>query len=214
MSWQCPKCGRTTDGSILRCVCGYELDTPLNDEQEILLQNRESSEVAIDKSLPKLVSTSLGNFNEHELRAFIDKEADYYLIKWWPRLGGQGHWAGFNWAAFFLTDLWLAYRKMYKAIFIYYGAKIAGVVLLESILGKSRILEIIAGLIIGTVCGVFGNIWYLNRTIKVINEIRSQGLKGEAYLQSLSKFGGTNIRLSIVLLILFIAFEVLSYLVK
>jgi len=166
-------------------------------------------------SPPKI--NSIKNLNEQEVGAFIGKEADYYFKKWQPILEGQGQWAGFNWAAFFLTDLWLAYRKMYKAIFVYYGAKIAGGVLLGAIIGKhidSRILEILVGLVAGIVCGVFGNIWYLSRTLKVVNEIRSQGLQEEAYFQSLSKFGGTNIRLSIGLLILVIVFEVLSHLFK
>jgi hypothetical protein len=205
MSWQCPECGSTNDGSLLRCDCGHILDAP----------HGKSFEEAIDKTLPQMMLASRGNFNEQELRAFIGKEADYYIKKWQPRLGGQGYWAGFNWAAFFLTDLWLAYRKMYQAIFVYYGAKIAGGVLVGAIIGKqidSRLLEILVGLITSTVCGVFGNIWYLTRTLKVVNEIRSQGLQEEAYFQSLFKFGGTNIRLSIGLCILVIVFDVLSHL--
>ncbi len=207
MSWQCPECGSTNDNSNLRCACGYELDT----------LHEESSEAAIDKTSPQMVLAPTENFNEQEVRAFIGREADYYLKKWQPILEGRGRWAGFNWAAFFLTDLWLAYRKMYKAIFVYYGAKIAGGILLGAIIGKhmdSNILEILFGLAAGIVCGVFGNIWYLSRTLKVVNEIRSQGLQEDAYFQSLSKFGGTNIRLSIGLFILVIVFEVLSHLFK
>jgi len=166
-------------------------------------------------SPPKI--NSIKNLNEQEVGAFIGKEADYYFKKWQPILEGRGRWAGFNWAAFFLTDLWLAYRKMYKAIFVYYGAKIAGGILLGAIIGKhmdSNILEILFGLAAGIVCGVFGNMWYLSRTLKVVDEIRSQGLQEDAYFQSLSKFGGTNIRLSIGLFILVIVFEVLSHLFK
>jgi hypothetical protein len=207
MSWQCPECGSTNDDSNLKCVCGYELDTP----------HGKSSEPAIDNTLPQMVLASVKNLNEQEVRTFIGKEADYYLKKWQPILEGRGRWAGFNWAAFFLTDVWLAYRKMYKAIFVYYAAKIAGRAFLGAILGKhieSSILEILIGLVAGIVCGVFGNMWYLSRTLKVVNEIRPQGLQEEAYFQSLSKFGGTNIRLSIGLLILVIVFEVLSHLFK
>jgi hypothetical protein len=157
------------------------------------------------------------NFNEQGVRAFIGREADYYLKKWQPILERRGRWAGFNWAAFFLTGLWLAYRKMYKATFIYYGAYIPGEILLGDILGKhieSSIEEILVGLVAGIVCGTFGNIWYLSRTLKAINEIRSQGLQEEAYFQSLSKLGGTNIGLSIGLCILFIVLEVLNHLFK
>jgi hypothetical protein len=57
MSWQCSECGSTNDDSKLRCLCGYEIDSPLNDKQETLLENREGSiqeiewhEVTIDES--------------------------------------------------------------------------------------------------------------------------------------------------------------------
>ncbi len=36
MSWLCPECGSTNDDSILRCMCGYGLDTPLDEEQGTL----------------------------------------------------------------------------------------------------------------------------------------------------------------------------------
>ncbi len=29
MNWQCPECGNKNDDSISRCVCGYEVDTPV-----------------------------------------------------------------------------------------------------------------------------------------------------------------------------------------
>lgn len=161
--------------------------------------------------------SSIGNFNEQEVRAFIGKEADYYLKKWQPILEGRGCWAGFNWAAFFLTGVWLAYRKMYKATFIYYGTRIVGGIFLGAILGEhieSNFLEILVDLVAGIVCGTFGNIWYFFRTQKAIDGIRLPGLQEEVHLQSLSKLGETNLGLSIGLCILSIVLEVLNHLFK
>ena len=46
------------------------------------------------------------------------RKLNNYLRNWAPLLqGGTGR-AGFNWAAFFLSGLWLAYRKMYKVTLI------------------------------------------------------------------------------------------------
>lgn len=166
-------------------------------------------------STPKI--NSIKNLNEPEVRAFIGKEADYYFKKWQPILEGQGQWAGFNWAAFFLTGVWLAYRKMYKVIFIYYAIRIIGGIFLWAILRKhieSNILEILVDIAACIVCGTFGNMWYLSYTQKAIDGIRSQGLQEEAYLQSLSKLGGTNLSLSIGFCILSIVLEVLNYLSK
>ena len=154
------------------------------------------------------------NLNEKEVRAFVGKEADYYLKKWQPILEGRSRWAGFNWAAFFLTYLWLADRKMFKGAFIFYGI-ILIVSFLKSyytfaFLGKPEppvALDILEGLVFlpaAIICGTFGNIWYLSRTRKGINKIRTQGLQDEAYFQSLSKSGGTSPGKSLGFLILFI----------
>src|SRR5262245_35166664 len=58
---------------------------------------------------------------EAEIKAFVGQNADYYSSRWTPLLEGKD-WSGFNWAACFLSGLWLSYRKMYKAAFIFYGA--------------------------------------------------------------------------------------------
>ncbi len=195
MSWRCPECGSTNDGSLLRCVCGYELDT----------LHGGNSEAAIDISLPQTVSASMEYFNEHEVRAFIGKEADYYLKKWQPILEGRSQRAGFNWAAFFLTGLWLAYRKMFKGALIFWGIILIVPFLKSSFtfytlaFGKPEptvaldILQALVDLVAPIICGTSGNIWYLSRTRKEINKIRVQGLQGEAYFQSLSKSGGTSL---------------------
>jgi hypothetical protein len=155
---------------------------------------------------------SIKNLNEQEVGAFVRKEADYYLKKWQPILEGRSQWAGFNWAAFFLTGLWLAYRKMFKGAFIFYG-----IILIVSFLKwfytfaflfkpeppvALNILEGLVVLVAGIICGTFGNIWYLSRTRKEINEIRTQGLQEEAYFQSLSKSGGTSLGKSLGFIIL------------
>ena len=60
------------------------------------------------------------------------------------------------------------------------------------------------GLIIGIVCGLFGNRWYLSHAQKVIAKVRSQGLPEEEHLRMLSKRGGTNLLASVGFIALFI----------
>src|SRR5262245_28088630 len=45
------------------------------------------------------------------LRAFVGSKGNYYLNRWMTVLRGWDD-AGFNWAAFFWSGLWLGYRKM------------------------------------------------------------------------------------------------------
>jgi hypothetical protein len=153
------------------------------------------------------------NLAEQEVRAFVGSRADYYLKKWHAALEGVGTGKGFNWAAFFLSGLWLPYRKMYVPAIIFYG-----IILLEStleevvfvgVLGRPEapaILGRVVGFVAAYVCGYYGNQWYLSHTRKAVAAVRSQRMTEdeEAYLKSLSEVGGTNIAASLGFLALFL----------
>jgi len=173
--------------------------------------------VLLRKPPPPPKFNSIENLSEQEVTAYVREKADYYLKKWQPILLGQGHWAGFNWAAFFLTGLWLAYRKMFKGAFIFYGIMLIVPFLTSfytfytfAFLGKPEppvaldTFEALPDLVAGIICGTFGNIWYLSHTRKAVNKIRTQGLQDEAYFQSLSKSGRTSPGKSFGFFILFI----------
>jgi hypothetical protein len=136
---------------------------------------------------------------EQEIRAFAGPRADYYLEKWRLALARTGNATGFNWAAFFLSGLWLPYRKMYRATMVLYGIILLEIMLEEivyvGILGKPEapgILGSFVGLLAAIVCGGFGNAWYVSHAQKTIAEVRSQGLAEDAYFQALAKRGGTS----------------------
>jgi hypothetical protein len=93
MNWHCPECGSMNDDSTLRCVCGYELDTPLNDKQGALLKNEESpiveidfSEIAIDKSSPQTVLTSTDQRLE-DILSFVMFTRAAYIFSWIALIG-------------------------------------------------------------------------------------------------------------------------------
>jgi Protein of unknown function (DUF2628) len=156
----------------------------------------------------------MSDLNDQEVAAFVGTKADYYRQKWQPALNGTGNAGnatGFNWAAFFLSGLWLTYRKMYRAASIFFGIILVETLLEDvvyiGILGKSEApgaLGRFVGLIAAMICGGFGNAWYLSHTQKAIPAVRSQGFTGDAYLQALAKRGGTNIAASLGFLIIFI----------
>jgi len=150
-------------------------------------------------------------FTVQEVRAFVGPKAGYYLKKWQAALDGTGISNGFNGAAFFLSALWLPYRKMYLITAIFFG-----IILLEAVLEEVVFLGILAkpeapaalsslfGFAAAIVCGNFGNQWYLSHTRKVITEVRSQGLPDDAHSQTLAKRGGTNIVASVGFFTLFL----------
>jgi hypothetical protein len=156
----------------------------------------------------------MSNPTEQEVRAFVGPKSDYYLKKWHLALegmGNAGNATGFNWAALFLSGLWLPYRKMYRATLIFFG-----VILLETLfeeivyvgfLGRPEApgtLGRFVGFVAGLVCGGFGNAWYLAHAQKTIGKMQSQGLPEDAYFKALTKHGGTNIAASLGFLLLFI----------
>jgi hypothetical protein len=152
------------------------------------------------------------NATEQEIALFVGRNADKYLSKWQETLEDNTKSPRFNWAAFFFSGFWLAYRKMYKATFILFG-----IILVESILEEiifvgilghqdtPAILTRIISIIVSAICGVLGNKWYLSHTLKAISTIKSQGLSETEYSQALTKTGGTNLLAAFGITILFIA---------
>jgi hypothetical protein len=152
--------------------------------------------------------------SDSEYRAFIGRNADYYLRKW-----GSGRFAdrpssGFNWAAFFFSGFWMAYRKMYRffAIFI-------GIVLGESIVEQwlvargvmteqtSVSLDRLGSLVVAIVFGAFANRWYYAHARTQILKVREFDLNDDDYQSALVRRGGTSlfVGLGLTLLILIVA---------
>lgn len=148
---------------------------------------------------------------EEELRAFVGPKADYYLKKWRLDLDGStGSGAGFNWAAFFFSGLWLPYRRMYRVTLIFFGVFLLETIFEEIVyvgfLGRPEApgdLNRFLGLVGAIVCGGFGNTWYFSHAQKTIGSLRSQGLPEDTYLKALTKHGGTSIAASLGFMLLF-----------
>jgi len=65
----------------------------------------------------------VGPFDDAELRddmlAFAGSNGLYYATAWWAPFRNKRFYAGFNWAAFFFTASWLAYRKLFILSLLY-----------------------------------------------------------------------------------------------
>jgi hypothetical protein len=154
---------------------------------------------------------------EQELRAFVGSNANYYLKAWRLALAGEGGASGFNVAAFFLSGLWLGYRKMYGVVLILFGIILAETVLelafFEGVLkiqGSPPGLTALVGLIVAIVVGVCGNGWYLSRARRIIGEVRAQGLSEEGHLRALAARGGSSLgaALGLFFLIMLVVFAI------
>jgi len=161
--------------------------------------------------LPRIGESALIDLNHQEVEAFVGRKAGYYLKKWPLARGLTGRSTGFNWAAFFLSGLWLPYRKLYVVATIFYVSMLIESILewvvFVGILGKDdspASLSRVVGLVAAIICGALGNQWYLSHTRRAVAEVRSQGLPEDAYLQALSRRGGTSIAAALGFFTLFI----------
>ncbi|MDB5349656.1 MAG: hypothetical protein JWN86_903 [Planctomycetota bacterium] len=155
---------------------------------------------------------------EKDLADFVGPKASYYLDKWRAPLSGNGSDAGFNWAAFFLSGLWLAYRKMYLATFIFLGIIAVETFVEEMIYASMNVgpqaqkgIGRIINLIIAFVCGRFGNTWYLSHALKVVNDVRSQGLPEDETAAVLARRGGRSVWLALGAMVMFTAVLVATF---
>lgn len=143
-----------------------------------------------------ITSTDLEKFvNTEECEIIVGKKYEKYKHKWWLvwakkddtiSLSSRASW---NWSAFLFPPFWLLYRKMYREFSILLGVQLISIVLMAATAPSdfeemlylvssnepssfSTISNIgsIAGLIIMVVVGVYGNVWYLRKSLEVAEE--------------------------------------------
>jgi len=125
------------------------------------------------------------------MNTFISKNQMFYLGKF-EQIKMTGDKKTWNWSAFLAGAYWMLYRKMYVQGLLYFLASL----LLSFIPVIGWILDICIWVGVGT----FANSLYLDHVNKKFQEINCAD---GSYRQSLiSKNGGTNIVLPIVLLLI------------
>ena len=139
-----------------------------------------------------------------ELKAYVGENTNYYLNQWnYPSYR-------FNWAAFFLTGLWMAYRQMYWQFLAVLGATVV-VSLIVQTLGISQAW--IPNLAVGLVCGLFGSKWYHNHALRVIRKTRLKEPRADERIKLLAKRGKKTRPIVLIAIIaaIFIAFLIYTF---
>ncbi|MBN3553962.1 DUF2628 domain-containing protein [Fictibacillus nanhaiensis] len=136
-----------------------------------------------------------------------DKKKDYYFKKWQKD-------NSFNWAAFFLTLLWLGYRKMYKPIFLVLAAflfidiffVVAGI--------EGTVINRSLGAGLSGWLGVGGNLLYKKHAQKQISIIDQRSLSDKERIHEIHKRGGTSklgVLLAFLLVVVYIGLALVIY---
>ncbi|WP_228125191.1 DUF2628 domain-containing protein [Candidatus Methylospira mobilis] len=175
----CNKCGSDVSDSASFCgACG----APLSTVSDITTQ-----------------ADIHGDVTEADLRLFVGRKYNsYYAEKWkeedqpkqksiwWAKRNSKT----LNWSAFFLTFFWLAYRKMYKHLFICLAIYIPVVVIVESIAGHSVTwVTMIPSVILLS----YANGWYRQFSYEKIKKTKSLGLSRDITALRIEKDGGVSL---------------------
>src|SRR5207253_3232704 len=120
---------------------------------------------------------------ESLLRTFVGKNYEYYSRKW-AEAEQKPNKNSWNWAAFFLSPWWTAYRKMYRYAWI----PLAVVVVFGLPGGVATAISVA----IAVTYGLQGNRWYRTHAEQKIKQITSTGGSDETMRLRVAKEGGTS----------------------
>ncbi len=137
--------------------------------------------------------------DEPAVRAFVGRNAQYYLDAWRPFLENRAPMPRLNWAGFFLGPFWLGYRKLFTPLAIYFAVIFATVMLEDFVilprLGTDRLpraADLVINLAFAVTVGKFANYWYWHRCEREIATTHAAGADHDTQLRSLAERGGTS----------------------
>lgn len=181
----CVKCGKQVADDAKFCLhCGAKQ----NQETQ---QTQENSSDQVCNTIKQWGIVSL----------FIRKNTKYYERKF-ADLEVSGGRASWNWAAFFFPFYWCFYRKLYKQ-----GALMAFINIACSFI---PIVNMIVGIVIAFVCGMFGNSFYYDHIMEEITECDQIELPEELVRYYVLEHGGVNMAASMLSALLMMMASILT----
>ncbi|WP_299090972.1 DUF2628 domain-containing protein [uncultured Metabacillus sp.] len=103
-----------------------------------------------------------------ELLNVVQKNTSYYHLKW-GSVSDPGKQNTWNWAAFFFSTFWLAYRKMYKLFFLFLGIELLWTIPAYFVDLPLWVMYSFYPLV-AIITGLYGNRWYYLHTVKILHE--------------------------------------------
>ncbi len=147
------------------------------------------------------VRNLMSEFSEDVIRAFVQKNADYYITKW-KLMAATDSKVSWNWPAFLFGGFWMLYRKMYLYFFI--------LLFVSFIVGIIPFLSLILGLALWIGLGVFGNYLYAKFTYEKLMKLKLIHKDEESLKLAASQAGGTSVLAVAIALAIFIGLYILA----
>jgi|SRR5699024_346586 len=171
----CSNCGKKQDETGNFCSsCGKSL-APFQKQQENpnAIQNHQEA-ATINAETLSTDELKMNSELDEDLLTFVDKNQDYYQRKW-EQGNGKEKEISFNIAAFFLTFLWLGFRRMYLYVFIicliFLGLDYIFYIVLDGIT-LSTDIDYYIGIALSVFLGLYGNHLYKKHSEKKVQKIK------------------------------------------
>jgi hypothetical protein len=184
----CAVCGQENETTSRFCKsCGQPLETP-------------------PKGGPASCRDA-GLSEEENRRLFVGKKADYYLPRW-ESMDTAKNPRSWNWAAAFLSGIWLAYRKMplLAATVLFISLASATMTLTrqsDSWIGRAL------PLIVAVSVGISGNGMYYRKAKKKLALARSVHADPEALKRAIVKTGGISFAGAVIAVLALVTWSVI-----
>lgn len=141
-----------------------------------------------------------------------------YYFDQWGKLKQRIAGVSWNWPAFFVPEIWLAYRKLYAACCLLMLFKITSELgIYVQFFWSDRLADyltlidtinttlIITSLLMPFIIGIWGNYFYLRKTRNSIKKIRAKFDSEATQHEKASEWGGENPRACLIILIISVA---------
>ncbi|HBV95477.1 MAG TPA: hypothetical protein DEF36_00285 [Desulfotomaculum sp.] len=177
----CTKCGKRLPEQNNFCTqCGNIIRPPI---EHSYTERKSSEEPDIPQAQTASEAHELSNgITEEDFRRFIGNKADYYISKWKKAntSSPKVFFPSWNWAAFLITCIWAAYRKMYA-----YAALFLVLTVILYLITDIALLPL-GALVINIVAGITGNYLYFLHCSSKISSAKKTGNN------NYTSAGGTN----------------------
>lgn len=210
----CPQCGIQTSRKNRFCPnCGVKIhdmiNAPMINQYTYIHQVQYNQDVTvkkIDYTQPLSNQYRKDAFSERErlMCEYIGDNSMYYMNKYF-KMKEKNSIVSWNWPAFFFSNFWLIYRKMYLYAVIVWLISFFNIIIS---INSSNVL----GWIIWIVMGIFGNNLYIKHVEKFVDNMSF--LDFEQSCAYARKKGGTNIVgviVAVVVVCIVTAVSVASY---
>ena len=185
----------------------YETDEKNKIKGEVLTFSNEKE--AVDDFIKKL-----RELKKLYISTYVGKNYDTYYKEKFDNKPNNKIYASLCWPPIIFGPFWLIYRKMYKEALLFIFIPIIITICITFLTKSGEMSGEIIGRLGNIILAIIGNSLYHMKIYRVINNIDNDYMYREDPIYYLKKYGGTNIVLAIILVVINLTIALLPIILK